>query len=307
MLKMSCRVIESLCRSLNNLLEHLHQSFFFYFLLSPTGKTLGEPGRFVSIGTYLPAAMVLAASFTITAITLWMQSSPLLLLTEKEKLLSSYVPHRRSTSIGFPLGVVVVLHGMGFLVLASFDWIQRASIPLSTVAKSCPNLLTISKSISVFTFVIRAVELVTPLTLRQAQFSRLTPTTTSNGSTNSLLIKSFSLLALGICLSTLSTLNFSLGFFIGVLCSPLVFLRPVSNLSNRGIWITGLAIVAMQLISPLNWFRLIAKLQFGEHMIDLARMYRFAWKVWGAWTPLVWWCVWWPAWLAGLVVLLSPA
>jgi GPI-anchor transamidase subunit GAA1 len=307
MLKMSCRVIESLCRSLNNLLEHLHQSFFFYFLLSPTGKTLGEPGRFVSIGTYLPAAMVLAASFTITAITLWMQSSVVLLLTEKEKLSSSHVPHRRSTSIGFPLGVVAVLHGMGFLVLASFNWIQRASIPLSTVAKSYPNLLTISKSISVFTFVVRVVELATPLTLRQAQFSRLIPTTTSNESSNSLLIKSLSLLALGICLSTLSTLNFSLGIFIGVLCSPLAFLRPVSNLSNRGIWVTGLAIVAMQLISPLNWFHLVAKLQFGEHIIDLAKMYRFAWKLWGAWTPLVWWCVWWPAWLAGLVVLLSPA
>lgn len=60
------RTVESLFRSLNNLLEHLHQSFFFYLLM--------HPNRFVSIGTYLPSAMIVAASFTITAILLWVQS-----------------------------------------------------------------------------------------------------------------------------------------------------------------------------------------------------------------------------------------
>jgi GPI-anchor transamidase subunit GAA1 len=298
------RVIESLCRSLNNLLEHLHQSFFFYFLLSPSGNNLGEPGRFVSIGTYLPAAMVLAASFTITAITLWIQSSAVVVLPRDEKIHSSQTLFRRSMSIGFPLGVVAVLYGVGFIVLAGFDLIQRSSTALLPVIPSYLFFLTISKSIPVFTYVIRLIEWATPLILRRAQLSRLTPSNVVDVSTDSRLIKSFSLLALGICLSTLSTLNFSLGFFIGVLCSPLAFLRPVAN---RGIWLMILALLAMQLISPLNWFHLIAKLEFGERVSDLARMYRFAWKVWGAWTPLVWWCIWWPAWLVGLVVLASPA
>ncbi|KAJ6439957.1 GPI transamidase component GAA1 [Purpureocillium lavendulum] len=60
------RVIEGTFRSLNNLLEHLHQSFFFYLLM--------HRDRFVSIGTYLPSAMLLSASFTIMAIFLWMKS-----------------------------------------------------------------------------------------------------------------------------------------------------------------------------------------------------------------------------------------
>lgn len=60
------RTVESLCRSLNNLLEHLHQSFFFYLLM--------QANRFVSIGTYLPSAMIIAANFTITSIVLWVQS-----------------------------------------------------------------------------------------------------------------------------------------------------------------------------------------------------------------------------------------
>jgi GPI-anchor transamidase subunit GAA1 len=60
------RVIESTFRSLNNLLEHLHQSFFFYLLM--------QSNRFVSIGTYLPSAMLVAVNFTIMAIFLWIQS-----------------------------------------------------------------------------------------------------------------------------------------------------------------------------------------------------------------------------------------
>lgn len=60
------RVIESTFRSLNNLLEHLHQSFFFYLLM--------QANRFVSIGTYLPSAMLVAVNFTIMAIFLWVKS-----------------------------------------------------------------------------------------------------------------------------------------------------------------------------------------------------------------------------------------
>lgn len=60
------RVVEGTFRSLNNLLEHLHQSFFFYLLM--------QTDRFVSIGTYLPSAMLLAANFTIMAIFLWVKS-----------------------------------------------------------------------------------------------------------------------------------------------------------------------------------------------------------------------------------------
>ncbi|KAM6478963.1 Gaa1-like protein [Trichoderma sp. SZMC 28011] len=60
------RVVEGSFRSLNNLLEHLHQSFFFYLLM--------QKNRFVSIGTYLPSAMLVAANFTIMAIFLWVKS-----------------------------------------------------------------------------------------------------------------------------------------------------------------------------------------------------------------------------------------
>src|ERR1700722_3522697 len=60
------RSVEGIFRSLNNLLEHLHQSFFFYLLM--------QSRRFVSIGTYLPSAMCFAAAFNIMSIALWWQT-----------------------------------------------------------------------------------------------------------------------------------------------------------------------------------------------------------------------------------------
>ncbi|CCE61265.1 hypothetical protein TPHA_0A01820 [Tetrapisispora phaffii CBS 4417] len=53
------RIPEAIFRSVNNLLEKFHQSFFFYFLVAPR--------HFVSIGSYLPSAVCLSISFGISA------------------------------------------------------------------------------------------------------------------------------------------------------------------------------------------------------------------------------------------------
>ena len=57
------RILEGTFRSLNNLLERFHQSFFFYLLPSV--------GRYVSIGLYMPMFGVLAAGLPVTAVALW--------------------------------------------------------------------------------------------------------------------------------------------------------------------------------------------------------------------------------------------
>lgn len=87
----------------------------------------------MSIGTYLPAAMLLAASFTLTAIGLWMQSETIVSPPEDEKSVAGKPAPERSTSIGFPLGVVAALHALGFLVFASFDWIHKTPKSLTPV------------------------------------------------------------------------------------------------------------------------------------------------------------------------------
>lgn len=54
------RIPEAISRSVNNLLEKFHQSFFFYLLLSP--------GYFISIGTYLPSAVAISVSFALAVL-----------------------------------------------------------------------------------------------------------------------------------------------------------------------------------------------------------------------------------------------
>ena len=120
------RCVESIFRSLNNLLEHLHQSFFFYLLM--------HTNRFVSIGTYLPSAMLVAVNFTIMAIALWVQSGrspkakmgavtgaeknekPETELVEKDCNLA-FVSKQDLTIIErqlvLPLAVVLTLHSLG--------------------------------------------------------------------------------------------------------------------------------------------------------------------------------------------------
>ena len=57
------RIMEGIFRSLNNLLERFHQSFFFYLLPSTS--------RYVSIGMYMIPFAFLAGSLPIVAFGLW--------------------------------------------------------------------------------------------------------------------------------------------------------------------------------------------------------------------------------------------
>ncbi|KAG7330525.1 hypothetical protein KOW79_006747 [Hemibagrus wyckioides] len=59
------RLFEGMFRKLNNLLERLHQSYFFYLMPSLS--------HFVSIGYYMPAFGLLAAILLLRALDLWVQ------------------------------------------------------------------------------------------------------------------------------------------------------------------------------------------------------------------------------------------
>ena len=146
------RVIESTFRSLNNLLEHLHQSFFFYLLM--------QANRFVSIGTYLPSAMLVATNFTIMAIFLWVKSgwpSP----TKTESVLSTekgeekekaplviveasgskaLIPQKdlqtRERKLALPLAVVAGCQFLGLVPLYIFNHTSKAvSLSPNTIRK----------------------------------------------------------------------------------------------------------------------------------------------------------------------------
>ncbi|KAL4892665.1 Gaa1-like protein [Aspergillus ambiguus] len=287
------RTIEGLCRSLNNLLEHLHQSFFFYLLM--------QTNRFVSIGTYLPSAMLVAGNFTIMAVALWMRtgyhmgpgsSSPKAATSsaqEKQEKQTTEVTTAASESNGMverqlalPLTLVVGLHLLGLIPLYIFNNLPRTYYTSAT-------------------YICIAADLVLPLLLAGVlSFCSVTTPKTQQY----LLIKSFSLLLLGLFLSTLATLNFSLSFMIGLLCAPLTFvsrLGPQTAAPLRyGISLLGLALLNL-LSPPVVLVGLCSYL--GVSVEAVLTQAAFGWNVWGMWTQVVVWCVWWPAWVSGCALL----
>ena len=122
-----------------------------------------------------------------------------------------------------------------------------------------------------------------------------------------LLMKCFSLLLLGMMLATLATLNFSLAFLIGILAFPLSFLgvpseRPPAEKRNRGFQFakSTSANIILHLSSPPVVFWMACQI-FGVSIEEVLTEAAFGWKVWGLWTQVVVWCIWWPAWLIGTI------
>ncbi|KAL4811172.1 Gaa1-like protein [Aspergillus unguis] len=288
------RTVEGLCRSLNNLLEHLHQSFFFYLLM--------QTHRFVSIGTYLPSAMLIAGNFTIMAIALWLRTgyykgpAPAVArdekTSEKEQIATgSQVSNAQNSSsavaerqLALPLTLVIGVHLLGLVPLYIFNNISHEKYTLATYTSIAVNALL-------------------PLTLSVL----LSRTTTNNQlkQQQTHLIKSLSLLPLGLFLSTLATLNFSLSLMTGLLCTPLSFIFQLnSNTTPPALRysLSILGLVFLNIISP-PVVLLAGCLWFETSVETVLTQAAFGWDVWGMWTQVVVWCVWWPAWIVGGAVV----
>ncbi|KAK1251362.1 hypothetical protein MKX07_006841 [Trichoderma sp. CBMAI-0711] len=129
------RVVEGSFRSLNNLLEHLHQSFFFYLLM--------QKNRFVSIGTYLPSAMLLAANFTIMAIFLWVKSGQPIEKgasdeskgenADRKRVVKSAPcsPPTAERNLLSPLALVATCHAISAIPLFVFNHLDIKTLPLA--------------------------------------------------------------------------------------------------------------------------------------------------------------------------------
>ncbi|KAK1753514.1 rhomboid protein 2 [Echria macrotheca] len=267
------RVVEGTFRSLNNLLEHLHQSFFFYLLM--------QRERFVSIGTYLPSAMLVAANFTIMAIALWVKSGQPVQNAKKEP--------EQDGSDGNPSTPAVerdLFLPLGVVTLCQF----LAVVPLYLFNHATESMLTP-------TFTIFAVlNTLLPFALSQYLTQYHAPTTQQYQ-----LIKSFSLLLLGMFLSSLATLNFSLALIIGLLAAPLTFMRPFPTSPAARFLCASL----LNAVSPTAALLIATAVWRGLDVSTILRGAAFAWDVCGMYTPVVVWCVWWPAWMAGSLVVLG--
>ncbi|KAF2211990.1 hypothetical protein CERZMDRAFT_97908 [Cercospora zeae-maydis SCOH1-5] len=301
------RVTESIFRSINNLLEHLHQSFFFYMLLNTH--------RFVSIGSYLPAAMLVAGSLTINALALWILSGKgpvekpgtlesagsakakgekMVRIKEADKVAVVAKEELQSVErkMFLPAVVVLAVHMISLVPLYLLTHTGKAKLPyVFGVVTTSSYILPAYVSILLVRY-FRA-------TSQQLQT-----------------MQSFSLLCLGATLSTWATLNFSLALTVGLLACPLGFVRPLplrSAASSSNEKQRKLAI-AMSIPSALLWLALsppaaiyafswFVKMDVSAVLFGIAK----GWAAQGVWSCLVLWCVWWPGWLLAGVALVSGA
>uniref|UniRef100_A0A1B0GH18 Uncharacterized protein n=2 Tax=Lutzomyia longipalpis TaxID=7200 RepID=A0A1B0GH18_LUTLO len=100
------KILEGISRSLNNLLERFHQSFFFYLIVAND--------RFVSIGDYMPCLGLMAGSLLIKSFILWLSLHQEHDSTDKE-------PPQEASEASSPnlvrIGLLLILaHATGFLV-----------------------------------------------------------------------------------------------------------------------------------------------------------------------------------------------
>jgi len=99
-------------------------------------------------------------------------------------------------------------------------------------------------------------------------------------------------------LSSLATLNFSLAFLVGLFAGPLTFVQPLPQRPITAaiiqLLISFLAPTTVLIAGTYCW-----KLSVESVLKEAA----FGWDVWGMNTQVVMWCVWWPAWLTGSILL----
>jgi glycosylphosphatidylinositol transamidase len=83
---------------MNNLLERLHASFYFYIMTGPT--------TFIQIGNYLPSAVLVAAAMMFAGLKQWVDAGWTKSQTQK------YLPRRRPSVTA--LFVMFATHAIGF-------------------------------------------------------------------------------------------------------------------------------------------------------------------------------------------------
>jgi glycosylphosphatidylinositol transamidase len=308
------RTVESLFRSLNNLLEHLHQSFFFYLLM--------HSKRFVSIGTYLPSAMLIALNFSITALALWVKSGqpsetenpastqppkdPKPAVTTADKPTTTDTKVTPSTSEDKPAPETEVVksgNSISIVLKSSTTIIERPLLlpVLVLLATHATGLIPLYyfntwDSDNLYGIFLTGANLVilAPIGIAFINYYALEPSLTSQQIT---LIQCFSLLMLGMFLAALATLNFSLSFLIGVLTVPLSFVRKANHAG-----LTFLQLGTLVVLNPIMVAQWSSKL-LGADLSEVLRLSAVGWHIWGMWTQVVVWIVWFPAWLVGATIV----
>jgi len=193
------RTIEGTTRSINNLLERFHQSFFYYVMPSTI--------NYISIGMYIPALMICLLSSAIKGAALWQQSQILFHVFEQPEIPSMKVTPNITSF--FPLFFTsFFLPSLVYFAFPFFsDW---------SVLKIWDE--NFDKGDNLFFIFLMAFLMLAALPLYMPSIYCPDPLTMNQRKVFKSIIIFLSLVGIG----SNSVLNFSLTYFVAILAVPLM-------------------------------------------------------------------------------------
>ncbi|KAF9291779.1 Glycosyl phosphatidyl inositol protein transamidase complex subunit, partial [Mortierella alpina] len=292
-------LIESTVRSLNNLLEHLHQSFFFYLLSGVQ--------RYTSIGLYMPPVIILGVSFILQALSLWGHSSDLPLelaataAGNKAAVALPYSRRSRNYKVASSVIAMSLVAGLTTFHLLTNQFGFPGETPLLKLAASAGvcSMLVLSAVSSAH---------VRNRILKSTSTKNTNADKTSSATSAELapaadwiILKTFILALSALIVTTLSALNFSLAVSIGlIIVFPYTTFRP----SQYKI-LSLVQTAALIAISPPG-LMLAASWWYSKDISEVVAWVLEAYEVLGTWLLPTICCVYWPLNLAAMVMVLLP-
>ncbi|KAG8775440.1 Glycosyl phosphatidyl inositol protein transamidase complex subunit, partial [Serendipita sp. 398] len=231
------RVVESLLRTSNNLLERLHASFFFYLFTAP--------GEFAEFARYLPPVIILGLAVSFGGLRMFVQTGwiPKRVPSTEKQPQRSLVWAMRDRPV---LEVACImastyLVGVGTFSIVSSKWtwaeLKNSKLKEVIFVSSAPSIALL---VGIFVY------------SRVTTSHRLPPTTPA-------LLKAFNLCSLGVVISVIAVANFSLSASVAVLAALPLCLVPVSLHQNHEGYKHGLtAVFVVRRAFALLWLLTIS-------------------------------------------------
>ncbi|KAF9145864.1 Glycosyl phosphatidyl inositol protein transamidase complex subunit [Mortierella sp. GBA39] len=314
-------LLDSAVRSLNNLLEHLHQSFFFYLL--------SDVRRYTSIGLYMPPVIILGVSFIFQALSLWGLSSDLPLelesIVEGDTTIPVALPYsRRSRNFKVAcstMGMAIVTGAATFFLLTTEFGLVGESPMLKLVTSVGVCSMLVLSAVSAAHVRTRIIKSVSTLQKARATHNDTKGSSSSSSSSSSshsdkthnvadqeltpaadwIMLKTLILALSALIVTTLSALNFSLAVSIGVLIVlPYMAFRP-----SRWTVVSIIEALILLAISPPG-LMMVASWWYVKDPSEVLSWVLREYEILGTWLLPTACFVYWPLNLASVIMVLLP-
>ncbi|KAF9913016.1 Glycosyl phosphatidyl inositol protein transamidase complex subunit [Linnemannia zychae] len=306
-------LLESAVRSLNNLLEHLHQSFFFYLL--------SDVRRYTSIGLYMPPVIILGVSFIFQALSLWGLSGDLPIelesIAEGRKDVPVALPYsRRSRNFkvaSTTMGMAIITGAAAFYLLTTEFGLVGETPMLKLVASVGVCSMLVLSAVSAAH--VRSQIIKSASAVKKARTAEKNKGSSSDSSDEShdaaeqdltpaadwVMLKTLILALSALIVTTLSALNFSLAVSMGILIVvPYMAFRP-----SRWTFISVIQALILLAISPPG-LMMVASWWYSKDPSEVLSWVLREYEILGTWLLPTACFIYWPLNMAAVIMVLLP-